>query len=425
MQPSAEVGRVRLKSVAINAALFCASLAFAALIIECGVRWYFLGTLSLGEARDPVLHWRPHATRGWVLAPGQSSQFATVDFVVQFSTDAAGHRSSGPASTPKSGEFRIAMFGDSFIDAQQIAWGEAAPELVENGLVDRGVSVANFGVSGYGTIQEYVTLLEEGARFRPNLVVVFVYIANDVHNNSSELSRELWGDEGVQYYGRPFAVRDAAGAFVESKPDVAKLDRHLATRSAAAGVESRARWRESSLAFSVVTLYRDSLAQEVFLPQLNPNVYLGVYLDAFVPSLYPGSRLDAQGYERAWGEAWEVSFAYLEKMAGLSRAMGADLVVVLVPDKVQVEAKYEKLVQQRWPGLRMDMDKPSKRLAHYCGEHGIRVLDLLDAFRQAEARGEGPLYFRLQDRHWNSAGHALAASAVVDYLDREQLVPKR
>ena len=46
------------------------------------------------------------------------------------------------------------------------------------------IEVMNFGVDGYGTAQEFFTLLEDVWQFSPDIVVLAFFPGNDVRNNS-------------------------------------------------------------------------------------------------------------------------------------------------------------------------------------------------------------------------------------------------
>jgi hypothetical protein len=53
---------------------------------------------------------------------------------------------------------------------------------------------------------------------------------------------------------------------------------------------------------------------------------------------------------------------------------------------------------------------------------GVRFLDTTDAFRRHKADG-GPSPYIQGDGHPNAIGHALIAGEIVDYVNREHLLP--
>ena len=93
-----------------------------------------------------------------------------------------------PANT-----LRIVFIGDSFTGATQVPYESTFVSLVEAGLGKRlfktNVEVINLGVGGYGTDQEYLTLINEASKYKPDIVVQDIYLGNDIRDNSHALAR--------------------------------------------------------------------------------------------------------------------------------------------------------------------------------------------------------------------------------------------
>ncbi len=91
-----------------------------------------------------------------------------------------------PVGKPE-GRERILVLGDSF------AWGyNVTNEDTFSRVAERKLRAANFevdiinaSVSGWGTDQQYLFLLREGLRYRPDIVVLALFVGNDPLNNSS------------------------------------------------------------------------------------------------------------------------------------------------------------------------------------------------------------------------------------------------
>ncbi len=108
---------------------------------------------------------------------------------------------------------------------------------------------------------------------------------------------------------------------------------------------------------------------------------------------------------------YRASFDWLERLQGEA---GDKLLVVLIPDEYQVnDALYEALMRGVPNPAAYDRLYPQQRLAGYCRELGIEVLDLLGPLR--EANGERPVY-RLRDTHWNNRGNRIAGETIAAYL---------
>ena len=101
------------------------------------------------------------------------------------------HGERAPAKPP--GTWRVAVLGDSFIEAFQVPDEQTFCAQLERRLqdcaflADRRVEVLNFGVSGYGTAQELLMLRHYVWQYEPDLVVLAVFPGNDLRNNSAEL----------------------------------------------------------------------------------------------------------------------------------------------------------------------------------------------------------------------------------------------
>ena len=84
------------------------------------------------------------------------------------------------------GTFRIALLGDSFMEAFEVPFEKTVGEVLGRRLSTlRGtpVEVLNFGVGGYGTAQEELTLRHEVWKYSPDLVLLAVTTGNDISDN--------------------------------------------------------------------------------------------------------------------------------------------------------------------------------------------------------------------------------------------------
>ncbi len=93
-----------------------------------------------------------------------------------------------------SGVYRIAVLGDSFAEAFQVDVRDAFWRILENKLNacaafdGKKVEVLNFGVAGYATAQELLTLRSRVWGFHPDMVLLAFLSGNDVRDNHASLS---------------------------------------------------------------------------------------------------------------------------------------------------------------------------------------------------------------------------------------------
>ena len=85
------------------------------------------------------------------------------------------------------GEYRILVTGDSFTFAEQVNQQETFTQRLEDRLNAESAGptyrVLNAGSNGWATANEAVYLTKEGVRFHPDVVVVALYLGNDVSDN--------------------------------------------------------------------------------------------------------------------------------------------------------------------------------------------------------------------------------------------------
>ena len=96
------------------------------------------------------------------------------------------------------------------------------------------------------------------------------------------------------------------------------------------------------------------------------------------------------------------TLAAYEDLAQISRASGIPILVVIIPDHLQV------LDPEIFIGK--EIDKPQRILIDQLTKVGLPYVDLLPVFRAFPNREQ--LFFR-EDRHWTKQGHALAGSALI------------
>src|SRR5712672_2211665 len=145
--------------------------------------------------------------RGFALQPGVAGHYQREgESDVHINSD--GLRDREHAKAKPAGTVRIAVLGDSFSEAMHVPMEQTFWSLLERKLQEcdafpgKKVEVINFGVSGYGTGQELLTLQQRVWDYSPDLVVLAFTTYNDIYDNSRALSRT----EEVPY----FVYRDRA-----------------------------------------------------------------------------------------------------------------------------------------------------------------------------------------------------------------------
>jgi hypothetical protein len=181
--PESTLERRAKPPLRVRVAVVAVSVVFALLIFEVFLR-------VVGYTY-PVFY-QPDEVRGYALWPGAEGRYRREGAAhVRINSDGLRdreHARARPANT-----LRIAVVGDSYAEAFQVEREQAFWSVLEAGLKNcpalagREVEVINFGVSGYGTAQELLTLREQVWGYSPDVVLLAVTTNNDVLDNSRAL----------------------------------------------------------------------------------------------------------------------------------------------------------------------------------------------------------------------------------------------
>jgi hypothetical protein len=92
------------------------------------------------------------------------------------------------------GRKRILVLGDSYIWGYGVADDELLTESLAAKLssAEQRWEVLNTGVSGWGTDQEYLFLIDEGFKYSPDIVLLSLFIVNDPVNNLYAKQYGIW-----------------------------------------------------------------------------------------------------------------------------------------------------------------------------------------------------------------------------------------
>lgn len=344
--------------------------------------------------------YQPDKQLGWTLRPGIDAWF-TSEGRARVAVNAAGWRDEEHALAKPPGVFRIAVLGDSYAEAMQVApaetfWGQLPQQLSRCGFGGgRKIEVLNFGVSGYGTAQEYLVLESQALRYRPDLVLLAFTNGNDVRNNSPALEDEKM---------RPFFVPAGDGALrLDDSFAVAPefLARASPTREAFRRLTDLSRVVQLVNAARTTSLIRKANAAG--------GVEQGLEAVVLAPPREP-----------IWDEAWRITEQLLAKTAALARRNEASFLLVTIPYAIQVHpdpaARAEVQNKLGVPNLFY----PDQRLTGFAREHGIGALALAPEMQPAaEARQthfHGFANVGMGRGHWNADGHRMAAELIARRL---------
>jgi hypothetical protein len=170
------------RSAALLAGLFAPLLALETMLRLFGP--VLPGNYDTGAylVRDEALgHFHVRNFHGWIKAP---------EFTTEVTISPLGLRDRRQTYVKAPGTFRILLLGDSFLEAVQVQQWQGVAERLEallNQDSPQPVEVINGGVAAYGTGQELLLLDQIGAQWQPDLVVLLIFVGNDLTNNNYRL----------------------------------------------------------------------------------------------------------------------------------------------------------------------------------------------------------------------------------------------
>ena len=251
--------------------------------------------------------------------------------------NSAGFRDVERKLDKAAGTYRIAVLGDSFVDATNVPENAGFVPQIERALGadcgGRHFEVLNFGVSGYGTGQEFL-LLDRVLAYKPDLIVIAFYNGNDVSDTTNaanigwQENKPLFIERDGAVEAQPFPTDDWRAWAAWLRPIVAVTDNVRLAGVAKQVLHGKPLWgksRGAPAAEESAALAKNTLPQ----PQ---------YPQMFCPPK-----------DTTWENSWSLVERLLQAMHGRAEQGGARFLVVGVPEPVQIyptEASRVEIVRQ-------------------------------------------------------------------------------
>ncbi|MDT5159447.1 MAG: hypothetical protein QOH51_3804 [Acidobacteriota bacterium] len=400
------------------------------------------------------IFYQPDASRGYSLRPGIEGWYRKEgEAFVRINGE--GLRDREHAKQKPAGTLRIAVVGDSYAEAFQVEQEKAFWSVLERrlgecpALAGRPVEVINFGVSGYGTAQELLTLREKVWDYSPDVVLLAVTTNNDVLDNSRALKQTdeipyfvLDGDQlvldnsfrdttafrlrdsALNRLGRWLrdhlrfvqAIHQAQGA-LKSRLDAWRDSRRLA-REHEAGVKASTDGATNTRAAAGGEVATNGVPKDTMkgVPEAATK---GAAKDVPTDELGAANMSYREPSDEVWREAWRVTEKLLATMNAEVKEHGARFCVVTLSNGIQVypdpsarQAFAERLGVE-------DLFYPERRFQAVGEREGFKVFNLAPDLQSYADRNRVFLHgFGAQkgNGHWNETGHAVAGEMLAQKL---------
>lgn len=313
----------------------------------------------------------------------------------------------GLAKAPNS--YRIAVFGDSFVEGLQVDLAQTFPAVLERKLNERYTAprfeVLNFGESGFGTTDELMRYRNFGVEYAPDLVIVAFFTKNDFRNNH----RKLNFDQGGFYYRV-----DAAGDLVLDDSLVRAYERSLTPAKRLYHALKRHSYLVSL--FSDVWYVQRLEWHKRQVRSETPPTPAAAAPPAGQLEEFSDNNVYRLVRPAIWNEAFEITRRVLVEFKHEVERHGAQFLLVTLTNSEQIEPEQWQRLTAAVPGL--DRDAPDRFLGDVARDADIPCLPLLPAFREYRSiGGASPHGFGNGEGHWNEIGHRQAAQVILQFLD--------
>lgn len=366
----------------------------------CGIISFTIAeaTLRVLGISYPVFH-TYDPIRGKGLLPGKEGWYRS-EGEAYIRINSAGFRDREHEVEKNPGTYRIAILGDSYMEARQVALKDTFGLRLEGYLQScqplqfQEIEVLSFGQGGYSTTDELLTLKHHVWPYSPDMVLTAIFHGNDLVDNFPKINTCQSGQ--CPDIRRPFYYWDdgelrldtsfTKWTFNSFKDRVllagVQYSRTLEMLNQAARVFNN--WRVQQ--FTDYAFQETGLSEWVYAPPRSP----------------------------LHQEAWALTEGILGLLNQEVLAHGAQPFWVLVTNPSQIDPVQRRNLQER---LGVDtVDYPEQRFMKYGEQLQVPVVPLVYAFQEYVDEHQVYLHgfpnYRMGAGHWNEKGHDLAAQLV-------------
>lgn len=374
-----------IATIFVSLVIFCLFI----LILEIVLRTtHLFGARVSWSKPDPILGWRyiPNSTY-WCCKEN--------DHPITGKINSYGWRDKEWVLKKSPNTYRIAIIGDSFVEAFQVESERTFLALTESELNKnfvQKVEIMNFGRAGFTQTEELLVLKNHVEQFSPDMVIVFFLPGNDIRDVNGETAHNFL---------HPFYHISENG---ELKLDTSSIEMSTMVKSKIKRLAYRLDRYSAliSLIYQRYDLYRQPKAEE--RAKTADGNKLGGYLS-----------LCTANPDSTYLKNYQLNKALIKAMAEYCKGKGIKFMLVTIDNGVYhpEEEKRYKFIDPTFDANYFEDD-----LGNYAVSLNIEYLGLQRTFRKAYENTGISLHWG----HWNYQGHEVVADALVDKL-KSGIVP--
>ncbi len=318
--------------------------------------------------------------------------------------NSAGFRDLERTKAKPPNTYRIAVLGDSYVEALQIERAESFSAVIEaklkncQALAEKQPEVLSFGISGFGTAQELLLLRHYVWDYHPDLIVLLMCPQNDIADNSRRLTENEV---------RPFYEQHADSLELDHSFQTHPLYRIAQGKSTKFKVDLINRFRLLQLyaRFRRPADRQDPSATDLADRNLVDNL---CYFEPEQP---------------AWKEAWSLTERLLLELQQETKQHKVPLYVVIGTTGIQLDPREHVRTAFRHGLDVSDLFYFEQRIENFAENHQISAIGLGQPMAEYAQANQVFLHgfpnTAKSSGHWNTKGHRLAAEIVANRLCRD------
>ena len=269
-----------------------------------------------------------------------------------------------------SGIYRILGIGDSFaygVVPYQYNYYTRAEEKLNQ--LEKKFEIINMGIPSLGPRDYLSIFVNEGLELNPDMVIVSFFIGNDFTDSLS--TRNIYSYSYV-------------ASFIKFTIDLQK------------SYEGRQ--------------INGNLVYEDDRPSFDREKFLEIQTSRSYIHLKENDNFQNQ---------LKSAVSYIKKIKDICEAKKIELLVVIIPDELQVNEEWQSQVIQALKSHpdNFDFTLANRLLSRELESEKIEYLDLLSEFKSVS---QSKRVYKPQDTHWNIAGNELAAEMIYKYISENR-----